>query len=275
MSNRFKMTAEDRQTYSTVLLLESMTNQGNRYPILLSKDQEYLEPFLAKMVGVCLAKVEGKYYLPTEKGREVLKSFYKKLYDFQMVFDIFAAVDLNAGEFAMSSYFEFDEDEDYEEFLDDERWEDVRVAVCEFKKMDPVEIIFMSFCNEGRFDFEKKDWEFDLHADLIWDEMLEIANSQLSPEQIEKAGQENGMEDVMKNMITMGLEAIKKVKAEEARLEEEAAEEDEEELEEEYEEEIIIEEVDMYYVDDYDLYYDPWYDPYYYDPIWGPPLITW
>jgi len=38
------------------------------------------------------------------------------------------------------------------EHINDKRFHDLRIAVCEFKKIDPVDIVFLSFLNEQRFE---------------------------------------------------------------------------------------------------------------------------
>ncbi|MCP4579785.1 MAG: response regulator [Deltaproteobacteria bacterium] len=56
--------------------------------------------------------------------------------------------------------------------------------MAEFKKLDPVEIVFMSFLNEDRFGRDETGWQFDLLLGNIWDEILHICNTAIRLEDL-------------------------------------------------------------------------------------------
>jgi len=66
------------------------------------------------------------------------------------------------------------------EHINDKRFRDLRIAVCEFKKIDPVDIVFLSFLNEQRFEIIQSLWQIDLMSGIIWDEILEICNTAIT-----------------------------------------------------------------------------------------------
>jgi hypothetical protein len=77
----------------------------------------------------------------------------------------------------------------------------------------------MSFISDDLFDLENEGWQFELMLGEIWDEVLHICNSALTPEQL-------GTEDVILDIISQGtalmIELLQKEK--EQRELEEAAE---------------------------------------------------
>ena len=91
---------------------------------------------------------------------------------------------MEAGDFAFASYFDFDDDIRWREYLDDDRWDDLRVAVADYKKLNPVEIVFMSFISENRFGRNEVGWQFELLLGAVWDEILDICNSAIQWDQL-------------------------------------------------------------------------------------------
>jgi hypothetical protein len=131
------------------------------------------------------------------------------------MFDIFCAVDLEAGEFAFErKNDESFSDEDWFEYLSQERFSDVRVAVSAFKGIDPNEIVFMSFLTEGRFETVDIDgntiarWQYNLtnENDGIWNEIEDITNSAIDVDYL----RENGvLEDVIKQGTQIAMQQIR------------------------------------------------------------------
>ena len=75
----------------------------------------YIEKFLDYI------KIEkNELYIPSTKGRDLLKQFMARYSEYLTMFDIFSAVDLEGGEFAFSSYFEFKDEQTWNEFLNNE-----------------------------------------------------------------------------------------------------------------------------------------------------------
>jgi len=151
----------------------------------------------------------------------------------------------------------------------EERWEDLRAAVAEFLNLDPVELTFMSFINEDRFDTSEEGWQSDLASNDIWDEILDICNSNLSWKDL---GDDESDDSVIKDILDQGSKLMIKLRQQEDEMEEEDDEDEGEEYYEEVVEETYVDEVfvDSYYPLSYwDCYYDPFYvSPVYYDPYW-------
>jgi hypothetical protein len=178
-------------------------------------------------------------------------------------FDIFCAVDLGQGEFAFSSINNDWLDDQWFDFLHQERFSDVRVAVADFKGINPIEIVFMSFLNENRFDCTVPRWQYFLTGHEIWNEIVEICNSAISLDYLKSEGV---IENIVQEGSALALDLIKQ--AEEAEQNEVIIEE------------TVTEEIEEY-VDVVDMptygysYWEPYYDPFYISPIWLVPVLIW
>lgn len=262
MSHRYTITEEQKKQFAAAYLLDRMVNRGTTVPVYLEGHDKDLEPVLEYMMMKEYISIPDKAnYRPTDKGKEVLARFTKRYQDFLINFDVYCAVDLEAGEFAFSRYFEFDSDTAFSGYLDDERWDDLRIAVAVLKKINPVEIVFMSFLREGRFGDQGDGWQFDLLLGSIWDEILEIANTAI---QVDELGYEDDqgtvsgetvLEDVIRQGAELNIELRKKER--EIRQREAAAyeDEDDDDFDDDYDEEIYEETV--YYAEP--LYVSPWW----------------
>lgn len=268
------MDADKKDQFVGILILDYI-NKGGKLATL-STDKG-LEALLVKMLAKGYLKVEGRYYAQTPAGIAILKVFMQRYSEYIRLYDVFSFVDLTAGEFAFKKFFAL-EPKDWKEYIKTDNWEDCRVAVAEFKKLDPIEQVFMSFINEGRFDLSKPGWQLEVWSGLIWEQILEICNKALSVEQINQ-----GNEAVMPDIITQGTKlAVDLIKEEEAIIAEEdaAAKKQAEEEGATAEEETVVEETVEEVVEYHDYfypytYYEPYYDPFYVGLIWSAPLFLW
>ena len=266
----YSATEEEKTRYAGVYLLWRLINDQEPLSAYLEGDNAFLESLTTELyVKEYMEISDDGQYVPTESGRMLVVRFMERYTDFLKVYDLYHSVDLGAGEFAVVSYFDFDHDGDDREwriFLDDERWEDLRVAVAEYKGINPVEIVLMSSINEGRFGKDSKSgWQFDLLLGTVWDSILDVCNTNLS-------WQDLGPEDVIQDIITQGTELmLSLLQEEENRVRDAAAIASYEDNGRggDLEDTIVVEEVVP--VVDYG-YYRTWYvDPFYCAPFWYDP----
>jgi len=240
------LTDEKKSQFIMAVLLNEMTSTNNSEV----DSNSILEKYFLEMLLLRFVKIKNHFYEIDTKGQEFLENFFKKYDDFLKFYDIFCAVDLDLGEFAFSRFYDFDTDEEWKTYLSKVNWEDVRVAVCEFKKIDPMEIVFLSFLNEGRFNVENENWQLNLVSDSIWNEIVEICNTAIPLENLLR-------NDTIQDIINQGSNImLTLLKEENNRKLEELRGTDQ------YEEEIV-------YVEEEIEYYEPYiYDPYYVSPCW-------
>jgi hypothetical protein len=270
----YKMTQEKKDQFIGIIILNYLINEGGKISILADGDYKYLEPVLIKMNAKNYITVSGGNYVPTQSGKDVLKTFMQRYLEYLKIYDVFCAVDTERGEFAFEKFYDMSE-ESFRRYVTQERFEDVRVAVAEFKKMDVVEIVFMSFINENRFNLVDTGWQFDITSGLIWNEIIDICNGSLSVSEL-NADAPEVMENIIKagselaiNLLKKEDEMRKEEEAEQARIREEEAQNQEEIVEETV---VTTEYMPQYYYQPY-YCFEPYYDPYYCSPIWLLPLL--
>lgn len=207
----FSISEEKKKQFAGIYVLEYMINKPQQFSIMLSGDDQDLEPILEWLLVKDYVEIRANEdYVATEKGRTSLSKFMERYSDCLNVFDLFCAVDLEAGEFAFSYYSEFDNEEEWRQFLSENRWDDLRIAVADYKKLDPVEIVFMSFINEGRFGRNQIGWQFDLLLGSVWDEILEICNTAIRWQNLGFEDDDGGVsaKAVIEDIIIQGAEIM-------------------------------------------------------------------
>jgi hypothetical protein len=242
----YTLSDEKKKEYAAVLILESIVNAEKKISALLEGDDNLLAPALNELYAKKLVDIKSSVYVATPLGEEKIDQYMKKFEEFLVVYDIYCAVDLEKGEFAFAKFHELDDDQ-WDVYLNDERWEDLRVTVAEHKKIDPVEIVFMAYINEGYFDMENEGWQFDLMLGDVWNEILEICNSALTAEEL---GEPDVILDIIHQGSALMIELLEKDK--EAHVHDDECDHDEE-----------VTEV---------TYYQQYSDPYFVSPIWIAPF---
>ena len=268
----YALNDEQKKQFAGAYLLNVMINTPRSFPVLLEGNEEDLEPVLEWLLMKEYIEIRNQErYVPNEKGREVLKRFLARYTEYLKVFDIYCAVDLQTGEFAFASYLDFEDNASWKNFLNDDRWDDIRLAVAEFKKLDPVEIAFMSFLNEDRFGRDETGWQFDLLLGNIWDKIILICNTAIRWEDLGYEDEKGSVsaEDVITDIIKQGSALMIKLLEREEKLRKEQPEESEE-FDDDNGEDHVVEKV---VVEEQPInYYYSYYNPFYVSPLW---LAVW
>ena len=246
------LTDNNKKSFKAIILLNELVNGTHKFKTIDNGDDKVLEPLFIELMAKGYVKTAGINYEVAHKGQEVFDTFMKRYTEYLKVYDIFSFVDLEKGEFAFARFFDFDTDEQWANFTNDQRFDDLRIAVAIFKKIDPAEIVFMSFINENRFDTTANGWQMDLASDNNWKEIEEICRTAIKPEEVG--------EDAMVDMIGQGSELMIKLLEEEQKNNQQNNTVN-------YQETIVEEQTITYY--------EPYYDPYYVSPIWLVPLFLW
>lgn len=247
------ITEDNKRTFKAIILLDEMINSSHLFRTVDNGDDSVLEPLFVDLLSKGYVQTSGANYQISSKGQDVYSIFMKRYTEYLKVYDIFSFVDLEKGEFAFARYFDFDSDDAWASFTNDERFDDLRIAVAIFKKVDPAEIVFMSFINENRFDTTTAGWQMDLVSDSSWKQIEDICQTAIKPEEVG--------EDAMVDMIGQGSELMIKLLEQEIRQEQENNTYNNDG-------ETVVEEETV-------EYYQPYYDPYYVSPIWLLPLFLW
>lgn len=254
----------NKKNFRSILLLDEMITHNRQFKTVAEGSDKLLEPFFIDLMAKDYLTISGSYYTPTQKGKDAYELFNKRFQEYLRLYDIFSYVDLTAGEFAFARFFDFDSDEEWFNYVSDERFEDLRIAVAIAKKIDPAELVFMSFINENRFNTDAEGWQMDLASDAIWEQIENICKAALKPEQL---GTPDVIEDIMKQGTALMLDLLEE--------EQNRKKEEEEEMRREgaynnTQQETVVEEYETV------EYYQPYYrDPWYVSPLWLLPLFLW
>ncbi len=275
----YALTEAQRIGFASMFVLDKMVRKGRQFAVApTDPDEMALKDVIQTLFNEHLIEIQGAHYVPTEAGKERVRRFRQRYEEYLTVYDIYCAVDLAAGEFAFERYYDFDDD-GWRLYLQQERWEDLRVAVAIHKKLDPVEIVFMSFVMEGRFDdYADGKWELGILSGELWNEILAIVNSNLHPCELGYATADPNdpgrtlevtPDDVMRDLLARGgqimLELVrrgKEIEAEQQALEPATTATTTTETVYDY---------DFVIADPY-VYYTPYLSPYYVSPVWTAPL---
>ncbi|MCP4752464.1 MAG: hypothetical protein GY866_16360 [Proteobacteria bacterium] len=254
----FTISEDQRKEYASGILLDLLVNRGHRYSVVLEGADKDLESLFVYMMSKDYLNLDKKnYYTPTTQGIEKLDNLKKRYEEYLAHFDLFCAVDLEKGVFAFEKIFELD-DQEWDQYINQERFVDLRIAVAWFKKINPADFVFLSFLKEGQFDVDKSNWQFDLLSGLIWEQIEEIIDTAIQIEELGYVTEEDeeisGMA-VLEDVLKQGARLSEQLQAEEEHLRHESGEYPND-----------------YYNDDHDSYgvtsYESYYDPFYISPIW-------
>lgn len=254
------ITETDSKNYKSLIILKALID-GQTFRTVLNGSDGLLKNIFGDLLNKGYVEISFFQYKITQKGIDAVNLFLQRYKEYLRYYDIFAFVDLERGEFAFYSFFDFESEEEWNLFKADERFSDVRLAVASYKKLNPAEIVFMSFLSEDRFDTQTSGWQSNLVSNLIWDEIELICSTAITHEQLGK--------DVIEDVIKQGSELmLNLIKEEQNRIQNNT--DDSTIVEETVIEETVIEDCDDY------SYYEPYYyDPFYVSPIWIAPIFIW
>jgi len=215
LSTSFVIAEQTRINYAGLFLLKHMDSEQVDYLVALKNDEKVIEPVFSWLLERGYVEVTDRdCYGTTSKGQLILEDYDQRYQSFLNESDVFCAVDLETGEFAFSQYHDYSSPEDWSEYLAQDRWEDLRLAVAEFQQIDPVEVVFMTLVRDERFGFDEDGWKFELLLGSIWDEIASICSTGL---RLKSLGYVDGneivsAEKVMQDIFSQGQAVLLELK---------------------------------------------------------------
>ena len=275
-SRFIKPSQEECYSLSAIVVLDKMIKKNRPFCTLLEGDDTYLEQLLDFLVDkeILELDLEKGEYVATQKGNNLYKNFLRRYKEYLTIFDIFCAVDLDEGSFGFEKYFDYSE-EIFLNFINEDRFVDLRVTVCEFKKMQTLsiyEIVFISFLLEKRFR-EPRDrsnvmgtdsWQYQCYSGQIFEEIVQICNgaphfNELGYE--DNQGRVSG-HDVLCDVIEQGTQLAREIA-------QKLHEQNQESVTSDNNHHPEVVETHHYEPE----YYGAYYDPYYRSPLWDVALL--
>lgn len=198
-SHRPSLSDAQRRQFSSLIVLDRLVSLPGAFHagLLDEKDDVFLEQTFTVLQQEDLAEVgEDDRYRPTERGRRAYQGMIDRRQSYLAHFEIFARVDLAEGTFAQP-------DDPY----DSPRWSDLRVAVAEYKGIDPYRIVFLALLSDEAF-FQSRDWKFDLAlGSSFFRELEEIVATQISAGELAyetEQGEQVSSDAVLEDVILQG-----------------------------------------------------------------------
>lgn len=204
-----------RLQYAGLYLLRLLRADKQDAAQLIKEGEVLLEPVLEWLVQQNYASVNSAGELKVSaQGAAVAASFEKRYQQFIQKYDVFCAVDLEEGTFAFEAYDEFSDRDDWDEYLDRECFDDLRVAIAQFEGIDPVEIIVMSFIQEGRFGYTEDGWNEDLLLGSVWEEVADACADAVQLDELAFEGDDGPVtaEVVAADVLEQGQEVMRGLK---------------------------------------------------------------
>jgi hypothetical protein len=201
---------EIRTWLTDILVLDQLGRHQYPLKVTFPGEDAVLADHVADMVMRGLLRDPGNsrrhVFEISPEGRRAIRRFDRRYIEYLNVLEIFGAVDLETGEFALSSYYRLD-DAEWDRFINNDRWDDLRVAVAEYKDLDPFEVVFMGFFHEGRFNPENGHWQREVIESEVWREMEDLVLGTVSVEQLsyEEFGHTVDGDEVLRDVIKRGV----------------------------------------------------------------------
>lgn len=169
---------DTRIQYAGLFLLKEIVEKNSIFTTHPDDDESVLEPILIwlKEAGHLRLNRHNEY-AATKRGREHVFSFLERYSAFTQEYDVFSGVDLKSQDFAIRYYNTFHEEVEWNSFLQDERWEDLRIAIAEYQGFDAIEMTFMRFVHNDHFGRYNNAWNFELLLGAIWEEIQASCNN--------------------------------------------------------------------------------------------------
>lgn len=196
---RASLGEEACRRFAALALLDRVITDPPWHAALIENPDDYLlDDTFKYMLEQGLVDIGADdHYHATARGRGAYQRMLHQQQSYLMHFDVFAAVDLGEGVFA-------DPEVDNPE---DPRWEDLRVAVAEYKGIDAYRMVFLSLLAAGSF-FENPAWKFDIAlGSSFFKELEEVVESQLAVEELgyeAESGEWVSGEAVIEDVIAQG-----------------------------------------------------------------------
>lgn len=208
------LTNDQKKIYAGGLILHHMYHTEKKYDVLLFDNDEKLQPILEWLLMKKLIKINNEHhYELTEAGKSSVKDLGERYQNLLTYIDVFAHVDLEDGEFAFSYFSEFQQTARWEKFIEEPRWDDLRLAIMKYLGGDPEEFVYLQCIEEERFDITSANWQLDLEQGSFWKEIEEISRTAVSVSDL--GFEENGVivsgSEILADIASLGFDLLREL----------------------------------------------------------------
>lgn len=182
----YNLSEEQKQSYLQTALLCHLAQPSTTLKNTLIGQDRQLKPaldFLAEKKYISCTD-EGNFTL-TKAGRNRLEDFEKRYQSYLTYFDIYAFVDIMEGDLAYAHYPSFERESDWENFIQEGRWTDLRVAMIDYLDGKPAELIFAQLLLENQIDTTKYGWQNYLCKGQLWQQIKDLCDASVQEEDLD------------------------------------------------------------------------------------------
>lgn len=185
MTTQTPISLETQQLFAATFLLDYMAKTKATFDTLATDGSEDFTSTLQWLLGRDHIAFNKKHcYAISPKGQQAADNFTKRYQALLTYFDVFAHVDLEAGTFAYQEYQNFKSTAQWQRYIQQECWEDMRIPLIQHLGGSAIELVFCQFVREERIDTSSAGWQYEIANGIQWSEILEICNSALTAEQL-------------------------------------------------------------------------------------------
>ena len=159
-----------------------MQKNNTTYDVLLLNDEAYLESTLTHLLAKELVEIDSSnHYRLSAAGKNKAADFTSRYSTLLTYFDIFSAVDLAEGSFAFAKFNDYESTSAWQHYLNNQRWEDLRIPIIEHLGGSALELVFCQFVQENRLNHQNTYWPLEMNSGQLLNEILEICNTAITP----------------------------------------------------------------------------------------------
>lgn len=201
----FVIHSDIRIQYAGLFLLKEMVEGQSIFSAHPDDDECVLEPILNWLHQSFYVRLNRhNEFVITKRGLEHVQSFLARYSAFMEEYDVFSGVDLKAKDFAIRYYNTFQDEPEWHGFLQEERWEDLRIAIAEYQGFDATEITFMRFVHDSRFGRYNNMWNYECLLGAIWDEIQGVCNNSVRLKTLACQHSEQSSETLLQDILDRG-----------------------------------------------------------------------
>jgi len=211
---QYEISEKDKKEAAASFLLFDMWKHDITYDVLLDGEDASLQPVLELLqTKGYIELTKNHHYKVNQQGLGKARAFEARYRTLLTYFDIFAYVDLEAGEFAWAHYYDYSSTAEWQRYLAEERWEDLRVPLIEHLGGHATELIFFHFVSEHRFDRETSGWQTELAHGVFWEQVVEICESAIQPHEFHFEDEKGAVsaESVLDDIAEQGFEWLRRL----------------------------------------------------------------
>lgn len=213
MDNYYKLTPEQENIFAATFVLVQMDALGMKFDARPVGADRNLRQTLELLSSKNLIEERDGSLAINEAGKAKVEEYKQRFSSTLTYIDIFGYVDLQTGTFAFEKFGSFESKEAWHEYLADERWSDLRIAMVDHLDGHAPEFVFSQMTLEGAFSTDEANWQLNLTRGRWWRELKDICDEAYEVEELgyqKENGKKVSGEDVLDDVFEQGMQHVQR-----------------------------------------------------------------